>query len=253
MKSHFFAIMLVSLSSLKGQNSSTTIEAPNEKPVTKEEYLLNDAHRFYPKAGDWSTEATLLLQTGNSAIRIGIEEIKFRRFIQNQFVLRTRVMATQSKEVTIINQGSGLMERSITEFVGLIAPGFEKHQAMNGKHTQRLSPYWGVELPIGKRNYEYNITNSKDGQNYYTGGTFNNKVTKANTVGINLLYGIDFYVAKGVFVGTEIGYGFMHQKYGNSNITTSDGTLSNTRSIPMGSNSQLNLNFNSGIRFGIVF
>ena len=162
-------------------------------------------------------------------------------------------MATQSKEVTIINQGSGLMERSITEFVGLIAPGFEKHQGMNGKHTHRLSPYWGVELPIGKRNYEYNLTNSKDGQNYYTGGTFNNKVTKANTVGINLLYGIDFYVAKGVFVGTEIGYGFMHQKYGNSNITTSDGTSSNTRSIPMGSNSQLNLNFNSGIRFGIVF
>ena len=88
--------MLLSLSCLKGQNSSTTIETPNETLVTKEEKLLTDAHRFYPKAGDWSTEATLLLQTGNSAIRIGIEELKFRKFIQNKFVLRTRVMATQS-------------------------------------------------------------------------------------------------------------------------------------------------------------
>jgi hypothetical protein len=242
MKSQILAALLFSVSLAQAQDTSaTTVPAKNYPPFTL-------AH-----AGDWSTEATLLLQTGNSAIRVGIEEIKFRRFIQNQFVLRTRVMATQSKEVTIINQGSGLMERSITEFTALIAPGFEKHQGMNGKHTHRLSPYWGVELPIGKRNYEYNITNSKDGQNYYNGGAFNNKVTKANTIGINLLHGFDFYVAKGVFIGTEIGYGFTHHKYGNSNITTSDGTFSDTRSIPMGSNSQLNLNFNSGIRFGIVF
>jgi len=253
MKSHLFAIMLLSLSSLKGQNTASTIEAPSETFVNKDEHTSTAAHRFYPQAGDWSTEATLLLQTGNSAIRFGIQEIKFRRFIENQYVLRTRLMATQSKEVTIINQGSGLMERSITDFNGLIAPGFEKHQKINGKHTARLSPYWGAELPFGKHGYEYNLTNSKDGQNFYNGGTFNSKVTKAYTVGLNLLYGIDFYVAKGIFIGTEIGYGFTRQKYGISNITTFEGTYTDKRSIPMGSNSQLNLYFNSGIRFGIVF
>lgn len=253
MKSHFFAIMLLSLSYLKGQNSSTTIEAPNETLVTKEQQLLTDAHRFYPQAGDWSTEATLLLQTGNAAIRVGIQEIKFRRFIKDQFVLRTRLMATQSKEVTIINQGSGLMERSITDFTGLIAPGFEKHQGMNGKHTHRLSPYWGMELPIGKHAYEYNLTNSKDGQNFYNGGTFNSKVTKAYSVGLNLLYGIDFYVAKGIFIGTEVGYGFIREKYGISNLTSFNGSSTDKQTIPMGSNSQLNLYFNSGIRLGIVF
>ena len=244
MKLQILAVLLFSVSVAQAQDTSiSTAQTKTNPPFT------------LAKSGDWSTEATLLLQTGNSAIRVGVQEIKFRRFIQDQFVLRTRLMAMQSKEVTIINQGigSGLMERSITEFTGLIAPGFEKHQGINGKHTHRLSPYWGMELPIGKRNYEYNLTNSKDGQNFYNGGTFNNKVTKAYSLGLNLLYGIDFYIAKGIFIGTEIGYGFMREKYGFSNITTFDGTSTDTRSIPMGSNSQLNLYFNSGIRLGIVF
>ena len=110
MKSQILAALLFTVSLAQAQDTSTTAVPTKSNPS----FTL-------AQAGDWSTEATLLLQTGNSAIRIGIEEIKFRRFIQNQFVLRTRVMATQSKEVTIINQGSGLMERSITEFVGLIA------------------------------------------------------------------------------------------------------------------------------------
>lgn len=242
MKLQILAVLLFSVSVAQAQDTLTsTIQTKTNHSFT------------LAQAGDWSTEATLLLQTGNSAIRIGMQEMKFRRFIQDKFVLRTRLMAAQSKEVTIINQGSGLMERSITDFTGLIAPGFEKHQGMNSKHTHRLSPYWGVELPIGKRNYEYNLTNSKDGQNFYNSGTFNRKVTKAYTVGLNLLYGIDFYIAKGIFIGTEIGYGFVREKYGIGNITTFDGTNTDTRSIPMGSNSQLNLYFNSGIRLGIVF
>ena len=242
MKLQILAVLLFSVSMAQAQDTSiSTIQTKTNKTIK------------LAQAGDWSTEATLLLQTGNSAIRVEIQEIKFRKFIQDQFVLRTRLMAMQSKEVAIINQGSGLMERSITNFTGLIAPGFEKHQGMNSKHTHRLSPYWGVELPIGKRNYEYKLTNSKDGQNFLNGWTFKNKVTKAYTVGVNLLYGIDFYIANGIFIGTEIGYGLMREKYGISNITTFDGTSTDIRSIPMGSNSQLNLYFNSGIRFGIVF
>lgn len=242
MKSQLFAAFLFSVSLAQAQDTAiSTVHTKINHPFT------------LAQAGDWSTEATLLLQTGNASIRLSVQEIKCRRFIQDQFVLRTRLMAAQSKEVTIINQGSGLMERSITDFTALIAPGFEKHQKINNKHTHRLSPYWGLELPIGKHSYEYNLTNSKDGQNFYNGGTFNSKVTKAHSLGLNLLYGIDFYITKGMFIGTEIGYGFVHEKYGFSNITTFDGTLTDKRSVPMGSNSQLNLNFNTGLRFGIVF
>lgn len=242
MKSQLFAAFLFSVSLAQAQDTAiSTVHSKTHHPFT------------LAQAGDWSTEATLLLQTGNASIRLSVQEIKCRKFIQDQFVLRTRLMAAQSKEVTIINQGSGLMERSITDFTALVAPGFEKHQHINNKHTYRLSPYWGFELPIGKHNYEYNLTNSRDGQNFYNGGTFNSKVTKAYSLGLNLLYGIDFYITKGMFIGTEIGYGFLREKYGMSNITTFDGTLKETRSIPMGSNNQLNLNFNTGLRFGIIF
>jgi hypothetical protein len=245
MKYQIFIATLLTLSGLNGQSALKSTYNPTANPPEEAGFGMHK--------GDWSTEATLLIQTGNAAIRVGVQEIKVRKYLQNDYVFRTRLMATQSKEVTIINQGSGLMERSITDFTGMIAPGFEKHQHPNGKYTARLSPYWGAELPIGKHGYEYDLTNSKDGQNYYNGGSFNSKVTKAYSVGLNLIYGIDFYVAHGIFIGTEIGYGMVREKYGVSNITTFDGTYRDNRSIPMGSNSQLNLYFNSGIRFGIVF
>lgn len=77
MKLQILAVLLFSVSMAQAQDTSiSTIQTKTNKTIK------------LAQAGDWSTEATLLLQTGNSAIRVEIQEIKFRKFIQDQFVLQ---------------------------------------------------------------------------------------------------------------------------------------------------------------------
>ena len=202
-----------------------------------------------PQKGDWSTEATFYAQTGSNSLRFGISDIKIRKFIASNTVARVRFIASQNNETTIIANSTANMERSITEAAFAIAPGFEKHIGT----YKKLSPYWGAEVLYGINTYEYNLTNSTNGQSFSNGGNFNTKTTGAYTIGANLLVGADFYLTKGIFIGAEFGYGFQYQNYGESTATSFDGTSTVIRTLPMGSRKGLNLFANPGIRLGIAF
>lgn len=206
--------------------------------------------KFKPQAGNWSTEATFYAQTGSSFLRLGLNDIKVRKFTSDQQALRMRMLATKNNETTVIVGTQGNMERSIKEGSIFIAPGFEKH--LSG--TDRLSPYWGLECVIGKAFYEYNLTNSTNGQTFSNGGNFNTTTKKAFSVGANAFAGIDFYLGKQIFIGAEVGYGIMYQQYGESAVTiTNNGTNVDNRNVPMGKNFGLTLIANPGIRLGIAF
>lgn len=204
---------------------------------------------FKPLAGNWSTEATFYAQTGSNALRFGLNDIKIRRFSSDRMAHRLRMLATQNNETTVIVGSMGNMERNIKEESIFIAPGFEKH--LPG--TNRLSPYWGTELVVGKSFYEYNLTNSTNGQTFTQGGTFNTTTKKSISLGANMIIGADFYLGKQLFIGAEVGYGFIYQNFGNSDVTVkSNGNITDQRSVPMGKNQGLKLFANPGIRVGIA-
>jgi hypothetical protein len=203
-----------------------------------------------PQSGDWSTEATFYAQFGSNALRFGLNDIKVRRFTQENRVQRLRLLATQNNETTIILGGQGNMERNIKEGSVVLAPGFEKHL----KGSNRLSPYWGAELIIGKSFYEYNLTNSVNGQSFSQGGNFNTKTQKAFSFGANAVFGADYYISKKLFIGAEVGYGFIHQSFGESSITIeNNGNQTDNKTVPMGKTQGLQLFANPGLRLGIAF
>jgi len=98
-----------------------------------------------------------------------------------------------------------------------LRPGYEKHFA----GTDRLSPYWGVEAL-------FSLTTTKvETDNISTADvTFTNNSTAISapytiytttrkggsdagtTLGINLLAGFDYYIAKNLSLGAEFGFGF---------------------------------------------
>lgn len=228
MKSLFFAIATLTTACISAQNTP----------------------QFKPQAGDWSTEAAFYAQTGNSFLRVGLNDIKVRKFTTDRKAIRLRMLATQNNETSIIVGTQGNMERTIKEGKIFIAPGFEKH--LTG--SQRLSPYWGVEGILGKSFYEYNLTNSANGQTFSQDANFNTTTKKAYSLGVNAFAGLDFYLGKNIFIGAEVGYGILYQQYGESLLTvTNNGTPVNNRSVPMGKNFGLTLFANPGIRLGIAF
>jgi hypothetical protein len=180
-----FSFLLIGLTTAQDSSSATSSNSPTCCDSPK------------PQKGDWSTEATFYAQTGSNSLRFGISDIKIRKFIASNTVARMRFIASQNNETTIIANSVGNMERSITEAAFAIAPGFEKHIGT----YKKLSPYWGAEVLYGINTYEYNLTNSTNGQSFYNGGNFNTKTTGAYTYGANLLVGADYYLTKGIFIG----------------------------------------------------
>jgi hypothetical protein len=94
-----------------------------------------------------------------------------------------------------------------------IRPGYEKHMA----GTDRLSPYWGIEAL-------FSMTTAKVEEDFLKdNGTTNPAVaataykvlttTKdgdgaSTSFGLNLIAGFDYYIAKNLSLGAELGFGF---------------------------------------------
>ena len=80
-----------------------------------------------------------------------------------------------------------------------LQPGFEKHKT----GTERLSPYMGGYLDLS-----FGTTNKKE-ENQQPGNKVGYTQTKGSNlgVGLNAVAGFDYYLAKSLYLGTEIGFG----------------------------------------------
>ncbi len=93
-----------------------------------------------------------------------------------------------------------------------IRPGYEKHMA----GTEKLSPYWGVEAlfsmtttKVETDNLSNNATTASPSATAYQVLTTTKKGDGANTtIGINLIAGFDYFIAKNLHMGAEMGFGF---------------------------------------------
>lgn len=108
---------------------------------------------------------------------------------------------------------------SYFEWAVQIKPGIERHFA----GTDRLSPYMGAELILGYGSNKYTtesldasdaIVESyvKNGTQDFVGNNLPWTYVNGFTAGIGLLAGFDYYVAKDLYLGLELGYSFAYNK-----------------------------------------
>lgn len=165
-----------------------------------------------PESSSYSLEATL----GIDGTPVGTPtfggantpSIRGRYFLDSKMAVRAQVgfwTDNYSQPVTEpYIQALGRYDRQVLNYG--IGAGIEMH--MDG--TDRLSPYVG-----GQFNFNRSITNHEwidaEGNPWSTNQTLKPGASRiitsaANTWGIDLIAGMDYYFAQNVYVGVEIGY-----------------------------------------------
>jgi outer membrane protein W len=186
---------------------------------------------------------------GNSLVRA--PGIKFRYFFNSKMALRAGLgFSSYMNEDSFSenNDGSGEIGTYTIKYSGFnIRPGFEYHFAS----TNRLSPYVALDISVGIGSRKVEGINAGF-YSYEPNYSYNSK-NKSILFGTSINAGIDFYVAKNLFIGVEFGYAaiWSKDKEGtwdqNSNGNVSNGTTPEER--------RTNTGFGAfgGIRFGWRF
>lgn len=159
---------------------------------------------------------------GNSVI--GIDALTARYFLSPNTALRMGLHLDYYHD-KYDNEKTGndkLIAQSSTFLIG-IHPGIEQHF----EGTDRLSPYIGAELILDMFTSKASAEMGNDvyeikGATDYNGDYENRAYTE---IGIGAVAGADFYFARHIYLGAEIGYGFSYYNYGkveetDNNVTT---------------------------------
>ncbi len=188
---------------------------------------------------------------------IQVNYLKARMFLSENMALRMGIELNSygKTEKTVFNAGTPTQlteETKSTYFIFGLNPGIEIH--MQG--TDRLSPYFGAELNISMKSASTDITNKGGVANKtekYEGCWSDGSNAAYSIFGLNLLFGTDFYITKNLYLGAEMGLGFQSLSEKDITFTATTGGVSNSITVPGGSESNLGVNFNSAIRLGWAF
>jgi opacity protein-like surface antigen len=145
--------------------------------------------------------------------------IRYRRFMTELSAFRIGVDISVSNSTFITQQANEEfdaleLKTKFSSFGFLLRPGYEKHF----KGTKRLSPYIGGELNIG-------YSNSTVKEEVQEGNEVKESKRKDGTfrIGAAALAGLDFFVAKNLYLGLEFTYGIYYKKNLDRKITDIDG------------------------------
>ncbi|WP_439881242.1 hypothetical protein ACSX1A_19135 [Pontibacter sp. MBLB2868] len=218
-----------------------------------------------PQAKHVATELNINPFNGTISLNNAINQLKFRYFTASNFAIRIGFNGNKtsfSSENTNpygTNSYRNENERSSTT-LGLNL-GVEKHFA----GTRRLSPYIGADFTIENKSTEQEITEGqvittiKGGwrdYTYYSNGGYSYSYSERGYTrfGLNVLTGFDFYMAKNLFFGYEMNFGF--KKTNNQELDiTQTGSNSSTPNNPEIKDSAFSFgpSLMNGIRIGYVF
>lgn len=200
---------------------------------------------FKPTAGSKNLEFQFAPLGGSP---ISISGLRFRSFSSPTSAIRANVFLGFMNTSTITRDAStGVKELKTkkSQFDINIRPGIENH--FTG--TDRLSPYVGAEVDIAFRSTKE--TQEDDGQNNDIVETEIKNKDGFLRLGLNAVAGFDYYFAKKVYVGAELGFGL-----GFTNPMTTK-TKSEGTTVESKANKDKTINFgpnvNSAIRLGYLF
>ncbi|MCB0497795.1 MAG: hypothetical protein KDC79_16760 [Cyclobacteriaceae bacterium] len=223
-----------------GQNVQQTGKdlSPQNNVISSNEYK--------PESG----ENTLELQFtpfGNTPV--SINGIRARWFTSRNTAFRLNLFVGANSDTQITQQADNgleeLKDKSLTYAIN-VRPGFEKHL----KGTNRLSPYFGFEGDIA---YQSSIYKSES-QN----GTDVNYIKTINDngffrLGANAIAGVDFYLSKKFYLGTELGFGVSFTKLLSVKVKSDLPGFTEPEPTKRGSSLDIGPNVNAQIRLGYVF
>jgi len=204
--------------------------------------------QYRPAGGEKNLELMIAPLSGSPVTMAGI---KFRKFGSATSAMRLGVFLGFQNKTTITQDEDGesdMLELKDKESSITIAvqPGLEKH--MTG--TDRLSPYIGGYLDLSftnkntKKETQLNLNDNKREVGY------EKKTSGSLGIGLNAVAGFEYYLAKSLYFGTELGFGFaatMPMKSKTETVaanddntgtatTNTDGKKDNVSSIQLGPN-----------------
>ena len=164
--------------------------------------------------------------------------IKYRNFMDDDKAFRLSLTMSNSSDVHAWYQDGEISEADpVSPQLNIntksstfgIAPGYEIH--FDG--MDNLSPYMAFELPIvlGKRSDTQEFWSEQDlddfqQPNKYVVWNVGNE-QGFTRVGLNILFGADYYFSDAIYMGFEAGLGFSRTSFGNHSITTDNLTAFN--------------------------
>jgi len=214
------------------------------------------AQDYKQAAGNKSLEFQLA-PLGGSPISIG--GISFRKFTTDKMAWRVNAfigMSSKSDKPVPADTASGKLETThkSSTFNVTLQPGVIWF--MEG--TDRLAPYWGAQIDFGMQMSTDKAQDNVAGTTpkSYTIGTTTTKGTDGFTrIGAGLVAGFDYYIAKKLFLGAEMGFGFALNS--KSTIkTTIDGYPAGAKApadVKQGSDFTFGPNAQAKLRLGFLF
>ncbi len=203
----------------------------------------------------------------NLALRIGLG-INYSENVQN--LTSTSVTSQTPPPSTPITVETG--NRTISGFASGVSFGVERHF----KGTEKLSPYFGAEFLLtstgaGMKDVLTGSANTNKMNVTVTGASsdtasWTSKSDSYSTIGggktsfgLRVLFGADYYFTNSIFIGGEMGWGYMYSTYADqsySKSTPAGSIQTENGNISLGS-TQVNIdmmNHPTGtIRFGVKF
>lgn len=232
----------------------------------------DSSSEYKPSKGSVTTEVGLTGGLGNSGYNLnqtgsvtGAPTLKFRYFYKNNIAFRLGFSAFRSASDT--NPTTITVNTPIPTPPALFTPstsgftsntffgvnlGVEKHF----KGTERLSTFIGADLLIGTRS---SYTEAVNNSTAILSTTTTVKNNNGNSYfGLGLLTGADYYIAKKVYLGVELGLALIRSKNKDrvqNTQTTASGVVSTsevTTSVG-GSDFDLTTSLLSGVKIGYQF
>lgn len=159
---------------------------------------------------------------GGTPISIG--GLKFRSFSTDDSALRLNVFLgisndTDKRTETDSNGDDVTLKNANSSFSIQVKPGFENHFA----GTERLSPYYGVEGVIGFRTSSAKTETLAADDDILTTKNKNPNNDGYFRLGANAILGADYYFAKSIYLGTEVGFGFQFDLEHDDVVVPDDG------------------------------
>jgi hypothetical protein len=220
--------------------------------------------------GNYITELNVNLFQGQLSLNNALNQVKFRYMYAPGLALRIAVSAESKKsihnsEMVYGTSPSKNNNKGTSTMIG-VNFGLEKHFA----GTKRLSPYIGGEIAVGYKWSKYvsetnTLTTTTEGawSQYQYVQTSSGSYTYVSSnsergflsYGLNFVTGFDFYMAKHLFIGYEIEFGFSNKKYSNIDVTYSGTNAGSNSPTPDYDESEFSLGpkIINGIRIGYVF
>lgn len=211
---------------------------------------------FKPVGGEKTIELQLA-PLGNSPVTIN--GIRVRKFTSENKAKRLNIFIGLDSDTFITQQENSDFDQeelkaSTTEFTISVRPGFEKHVNV----SKKLSPYFGMEFDLTYRIYTEKREIENGSSVDYIKLINGTDIIGANRsgfirLGANAIAGMDYYIAKKLYLGTELGFGFSYTRFSDFKVKSDQSGFVEPDPEKQGRSFDVGPNVIAQIRFGYAF